>query len=112
MDYISLLKATKQFAKRAQTVSAQPGDVQTVLERAKLWNIQTMVSPMLNQVGVPDDATVNISILVDAGPKIGFNAVLTPQNPKISIALNNLLKQKIGVPMVNAIKSAGLKIDS
>lgn len=110
MDINTLHKLAIKFEKQAQTVvSAQPADIQTCLENAKLWNLSTIVSPMLNQAGVPDDASVTVFISVNKGPDIAFNAVLTPSNPKVSAKLNGLLKQKLYAPMSNALKAA--KID-
>lgn len=114
MDTKALHNLAVKFEKQAQaTVAAQPGDVQTALERAKLWQLSTAVAPMLNQAGVSDDASVNISILVNkgpVGPVVAFSTNLAPPNPKVSTKLNSLLAQKFAGPMLNAIKAANLSV--
>lgn len=114
MDFTSLFNAAKKFEKQAQTVTvtAQPGDIQTALEQANLWNMQKAVAPMLNQAGVPEDATVNISVLADTGPKVGYNVLLQPNNPKISNTLAALLKQKFAPAMTDALKKSNVSINS
>ena len=112
MDTKALFQKTMEFRKAAQTMTAQPGDVQTALEQANIWNKQAVVSPMLNQAGVPDDAAVSISILVSQGPKVGFNVILEPKNPKVSVTLSNLLKQTFSIPMTKAIQAAKLNVAS
>jgi hypothetical protein len=110
MNVNTLYKLAIRFEKQAQVVSAQPGDIQNCLENAKLWNLSTAVSPILNQAGVPDDASVNISILVSEGPSVAYDVVLTPPNPKVSAQLNRFLKQKLSTIMTNALKTAKLNV--
>jgi hypothetical protein len=101
------------FEKQAQAISsAQSGDIETYLENARLWQLSSVVAPMLNQAGVPDDASVTIFILINKGPTVTFNSVLVPNNPKVSGRLNILLKQKLSVPMANALKMAKANITS
>ena len=45
----------KIIEKLAIQTSARPGDVETALKKANLWELATQVSPLLNQAGVPDD---------------------------------------------------------
>jgi hypothetical protein len=107
----SIYNFAKAFEKKAQAVvSAQAGEIQSCLEQAKLWQLQNVVSPLLNTAGVPDDATVNISILVGKGDVVAYNAVLEPNNPKVSTKLNAILKQKFSIPMSNALKAAKLDV--
>ena len=104
MNPDQLLKLAVYFERQAQAVSAQPGDIQTALERANLWNISPTVSPLLDAAGVPDSAKVNIAIGVNPGGHIDYHANLAPQNPHVSQKLSALLKQKLSTPMSQAIK--------
>lgn len=109
MDINTLHKLASEFEKLAQVaVSAQPGDVQSALERAKMWDLSKAVSPLLDAAGVPDSSAVHVSILVSAGPKVAFNVVLDPANPAISKKLNAMLAQRYAMPMANALKSANI----
>lgn len=112
MDINTLYKLAVKFEKQAQAVmSAQSGEIQTVLENARLWQLSANVSPLLNQAGVPDDAAVTIFILINKGPVVTFKTVLNPNNPKVAATLDMLLKQKLSVPMTNALKAAKVNIN-
>jgi hypothetical protein len=114
MDLNTLRKLSIKFEKQAQQLatSAQPGDIQTVLERANLWNTSKTVAPLLDAAGVPDASAAHIAILVSPGPKVSFNAVLDPANPNASKKLNALLAQKFAMPIANAIKVAKMSPES
>src|SRR6266852_1316701 len=90
---------------QAQQVSAQPADIQDSLEKANLWSVTNQVSPLLNAAGVPDDASVNISIIADKGPTVNYGVALNPPNAHVANKLATLLKQHYAVPMSSAIKT-------
>lgn len=97
---------------QAQQVSAQPSDVQASLEKANLWSLTNQVSPLLNSAGVPDDATVNISIMAGKGPTVNYGVALNPPNANVSNKLSNLLKQHYSAPMSNALKTHAVNIEN
>lgn len=106
----NLIKLIGEFEKMAQQVSAQPGDIQTALEKAGLWNASADVSPLLSKAGVADDQSINISIVVSPGPSVSFSANVDPGNPNTSGRLAALLSQKYAGAMAKAIKAANLTV--
>jgi hypothetical protein len=112
MNTKELRKLATKFEKQGQlAMSAQPGDVQNILEKMRLWDMAKTAAPLLDAAGVPDTSAVHVAILVSPGPKIAFNAVLDPANPAASKKLNTILAQKFAMPMMNALKSANVKIE-
>lgn len=101
MNTNNLLKLINKFA---QLTSAQPGEIQNVLHNAKLWDKSQEVSPLLSQVGVPDDASVSISIIANKGPAVNFHTELSPENKILANKLNLILKNKYSPAMSNALK--------
>lgn len=113
MKLDKLLKLVDQFEKQAQMlVSAQPGDIQTVLEDARLWNIAPTVSPLLTSAGISEDAQVSISLLIGPRNVIDFNVILNPNSPNAAKKLSMLLKQKFGAAMLQALQNAKLNINN
>jgi hypothetical protein len=112
MKYRKLLELALEFEKFAQAFSAQSGDIQVALEKANLFNIPNLVSPLVTQANVPDDATVAITIIVSKGPTVGYSVVINPENPAASKKLSALIKAKFSLAMVKAIVAAKLNVDS
>src|ERR1700722_6329736 len=96
---------------QAQKVSAQPADVQDSLEKSNLWSLTNQISPLLNMAGIPDDATVNISIVAGKGPTINYGVNLQPPNMNASHKLSALLKQNYAASMSNALKAHAVNIE-
>lgn len=106
-----LINLGQQLAdKYAQTVSAQPGDVENALRSAGLWDKTQDVSPMLNAAGVPDDASVVISMQVDPALNFTYPVVLTPPNKPAAFKLASAIKMKFGPLHKAAAQKAGLKV--
>ncbi len=105
-----LLQLAATFEKMAQTRTADPGDVRAVLQRAKLWNISSMVSPLLERAGVPDHTSADINIVVQPGPEVNFSAALTPNHEGPAQQLGTVLKQRFGNLMTQALTAAKVNV--
>ena len=101
----ALIRKVAEFEKKSQAV-AQSGDIRASLQRAKLWNISSLVAPLLEGAAVPTHTTANIDITVNPGPNVSFYANLTPNHPVAAQRLNELLKQRFGKLMNQALQSA------
>src|SRR5579885_1568521 len=102
-------KIEKRLQKQAQTVSAQPSDVEDVLRKANLWELSNQVSPLLNVARVPDSASVKISIVVDKNLRVNFIVELNPPHAS-AVALARLLKNTYANKMHLALAAAKLNI--
>lgn len=91
-----------------QASSAQSGDIETALRSAGLWEKSQEVAPLLNQVGVADDASVAISIIVDSKLDVKFHVDTKP--PAAAIKLAAALRTKYGAAMKAAIQAAKLTV--
>lgn len=108
---MNISEKINKFYKQAQQASAQPGDVETALKSASLWDLTKDVAGLLNVAGVPDSSSVELQIVVSAGPKISFNSVLSPDVPGIGSKLSTLLNKKYGAVMSGALTKAGLNVE-
>ena len=102
----------KIIQKLAQTTSAQAGDVENALKKANLWELAAQVSPLLNEAGVPDDASVAINIIVDKGPMVKYAVLLNPPNAGMANKLAVSLNRHYSAAMSKALKDANLNVDS
>jgi hypothetical protein len=113
MSLEKLLKLAANYEKMADSImSAQPSDIEGVLQSAGLWNLSKDVSPMLNSAGVPDDAGVSISIVVGNKLETNFVVALTPPNPKASKTLSYMLHNKYAAAFSKALITAKLNVAS
>lgn len=99
-----LVKLADKFEKKAQEI-AQSGDIRYALQRARLWNISSLVAPLLENAGVPSHTSADINIIVNPGPDVSFNSNLSPNHPDAAQQLNNILKQRFGKLMNQALQS-------
>lgn len=97
-----------KFEKMAQSAAAQPGDILALLQRAKLWNISSTVAPLLERANVPNHTSADINIVVEPGPTTSFISTLTPNHSEAAQQLNNVLKQRFGKLMDQALQSANV----
>lgn len=88
--------------------TAQAGDIETALRAANLWDKASEVSPLLNAAGVSDDASVKISIVVDAKLDVKYHVETQP--PAAAIKLAALLKNKYSAAMKQALVAAKLTV--
>jgi hypothetical protein len=99
----------QKLLKQAQVVSAQSGTIQDALTAAKLWELSDQVVPMLNQAGVPENASVATSIVVDK--LLNVNILVTTTPPHASAAkLAQLLKNSFSAKMKAALQAAKLSV--
>lgn len=106
-----LLNKINLFYKLAQMTSAQPGEVETALKNANLWELSKEVSPLVAAAQVPDNAAINLQIVVSPGPKISFNSLLEPGMPPASGKLSALLAKKYSAIMSAALAKVGLNVE-
>lgn len=96
--------------KLAQNVSAQPGDIESSLKSAQLWDLSKDVASLVAAAGVPDTSTIDLHIVVSTGPVVGFDPVLTPEAPQAADKLKTLLIKKYALPMATALQKAGMSV--
>jgi len=116
MNIQSLYQAASRFFSLAQaTTSAQPADIEAAIRSAGLWDQTSVVGTLLNTAGVPDDASVSISMRVAPTLDFVYPTVLTPENPHNKVVANklaSLLKAKYGMAHKNALVKAKLNVAS
>lgn len=106
-----LNKLADRFARKlalGQSQSAQPSDIEAALKAAGLWEKAPEVAPLLNAAGVADDATVAVSIIVDAHLDVKYHVDTNP--PAAALKLASLLKSKYGAAMKGALVAAKLTV--
>lgn len=107
-----LVKLAARFSQKlAQTVSAQPGDIERALSNARVKPSSQDIAPFLNMAKVPDDVSLDIKVVVD--PKLSVKFLVTASPPSASAnALKSLLDRKYSTLMSQALQKAGLQVTS
>jgi len=89
--------------------SAQKEDIERALKAAQLWELSDTVATMLNQAGVPSDASVTIDILVDKVLNVQYLVSTLPSHPSAA-KLSQLLKNAFSSKMKAALQTAKLTV--
>lgn len=100
-----------QQIRLAQKVFAQPGEIETVLKKANLWELDHIIAPLINTVGIPNSSSIEINIIASDGLIINFDVKINPENVAMSKNLSKLLTQKLSAQMQNALKEANLSVE-
>jgi hypothetical protein len=99
----------RKWIRTGQVVGAQAADIEAALAAARLWDLSAQVSPLLNQAGVPDSASVAVSIVADKMLNINFLVSTNP--PHASAAkLAQILKNIYATKMKAALQAAKLSV--
>lgn len=110
---ISLGKKIEQkLVITAQTMSAQPDEVEKVLANAGLFGPNfdnTQVAPLLNAAGVPETAKVQTILHIDSNLNVTVIVHMDPLHASQNV-LGRLLKAKFGGAVSKALKDAHLTI--
>lgn len=100
----------EQIITKAQIhASTQSGDVEAALKIAGLFDVSSQVAPFLDQAKVPENASVDISIVVDKHLNPNYSVTLTPASSAAHM-LANIIKQHYAVPMKKAFINARLNV--
>lgn len=135
-----LIKLAEKFEMKISraTQDAQAGEVETALKSAGQWLSPDQVAPLLNVAKVPEDAALDIRIIVNQSLAVKFQVKSTPPNsilldetdanPKVAAqnkakndmirakyqapgnTLGNILNQKFAGSMASALKGAKITI--
>lgn len=112
-----LVKLAERFARKlslGQQVVNEVDLVEKALTDAGLFGptalpkLNSIVSPMLNQAGVADDASVTITFTVEPNLNIKFHVATSP--PAAAIKLAQLLRSKFGPLMKAALQKAKVSL--
>ena len=81
-----LFKLAERFARKISLGQKVAGDFQNILQAAGLWDKSGEIAPMLNAVGMPDEAKLDIRILIDS--QFNCKYKVTPTTPPIPMPLD------------------------
>ncbi len=101
-------KFEEKLNKIAQTTSAQSGDFQGALERAKLWDynsISNTLNPFLDKIGYQSKFDTDIIVDKNGGVKIVVKGN-DPKNPQVQ----SFLQQNIAPKMSSIFKNNKLAV--
>lgn len=87
--------------------SAQPGDIQSNLQEARLWDLTNDLFPLLDQADIPAGVPVHLDIVVDSNFNVTY-PVKTKDAAK-GQKLSVLVKSKYGQAMSDALKKGTIK---
>jgi hypothetical protein len=104
-----MLDVWEKMLSKAQMPSAQSGDIEDVLKSSGLFDVAQQVSPLLDQAGVPGNASVEIGLTIDRGLNPSFPVITNPPSPTAR-ALSGLLKQHFAGPIKKALTNAKLNV--
>jgi hypothetical protein len=107
MSLSNVLQLAEKFA---QQISAQPDATKRTLQRARLWDIASTLSPLLERAEVPPHTTADLKMMISPGPAINFTSVLSPHHDQAAQKLNNLLNQRFGTLMSTALQHAKMDV--
>ena len=112
-DLINLGKRIeKKLVITAQTISAQPDDVEQALTKAGLFGPNfdnTQVAPLLNSAGTPETVKVFIFLHIDSALNATVVVKSDPPHGSINV-LKRLLQAKFGAAITKALKDAHLTV--
>ena len=107
-----LVKIAERFVRKvslAQTMKAQPGDIETALNNARVKPSPQDIAPLLNVAKVPEDVSLDIKISVDPKLNVKFLVAANPTHNAVA-TLTSLLDRKYSLLMTQALHKAKLQL--